>query len=301
MHTKFAKAILGQHSSGPGAEQLEMWSKLASKRFIQDGIDLNTSIKKLAEQNDLNPHFIERLCEMSNLATHNALIPKDPEKRASFAFPLANSKEVIASIEHRAAPVAILSDYASPPEGLGDDGPSMNELFGVSEPCHNGFDLPERTQTVIMIQKKAALRQQRHDQLIKAAMMIEDAEKKAYSAIKQAMCSGQSLPDIHKAACLSGLGHVTQKLLPKTAALLGKEISAPPAIQQRLEKLAFKAPEELIDRSVPMKVVNGRNTVIASLDTLNRCYHDADRLKGSVLDIDDEIKGLRKRLKEISA
>ena len=115
MFNKFAQAIINGAASSPSLERLETWAKTASKRFIDEGTPLNKTITKLAQENDLNPHFVERVCEMSNLYTHNALIPSEPEKRASFNFPLANAKEVTAALAGPARGPSMSSDYASPP------------------------------------------------------------------------------------------------------------------------------------------------------------------------------------------
>lgn len=298
MHEKFAQAILGGATSSPSTERLENWSKVASNRFTQEGIPLNATVEKIAQENDLNPHFIERLCEMANLVTHNAIIPKDPEKRASFAFPLADAKKVSSSLGPCPVGPKMISDYAGPPQGIPSDGPSMAEMFGVGEDHggHQGGEIAPRQKLIIMIQKKAALRDRLHDGILKSAMLQETGEAAVCSQIKQAVIQGAELEEIHKVASEAGYGEITAEILPKYAQDLARTFLVP---QDGVEKLAFEAPEELINRDVPVTVINGRNPLIASLKTLkeykNNHYHVRDGLMG----INQELEILQQKLKEL--
>jgi hypothetical protein len=296
MLNKFAQAILGGAASSPSVERLETWSKIASKRFIDEGAPLNETITKIAQENDLNPHFVERLCEMSNLCTHNTLLPSEPEKRASFTFTLADAKEVTAALAGPCPGKPMVSDFAGPPRGLPGEGPSMAELFGVSGGGHSGFEVPEKKRIVIMIQKKAAERERKYSELLKTAMQLETAELQFHSAVKQAVMQGSSLEEIHEASCHAGYGDVSRETLPKTAQLLNKQFLVS---DQDLEKVAFEAPEELIDRNVPVTVVNGRNPIIASIDALKKYRDNTYCIRDGLMGIDQEVEILRQKLKEL--
>lgn len=296
MHEKFAQAIIGGATSSPSQERLDTWSKTASNRFVGEGIPLNDSIKKIAQSNDLNPHFIERVCEMSNLYTHNALLPSEPEKRAGFAFPLADAKTVIASLRMvpKSGP-AMKSDYACPPSGP-KTGPTMAEMFGSGKPGHDGFQVPEKKRIIIMIQKKAAVKRRVRDALLKTAMEVETAELHMHKQVKQAVMQGMGLEEIHQAACSAGLGEITQDVLPKTAKLLNKQFLVKDA---ELQKLAFEAPEELIDRDVPVTVINGRNSLMASIDVLKQYRSNASCIQKGLMGLEQEVEYLKQRLKEL--
>lgn len=297
MHEKFAAAIIGVSSSSDPTSKIDTWANIASSRFINEGTSLNDTIKKLAQDNDLNPNYIDRICETANLKTHMALLPSEPEKRASFSFPLADAKTVIKSLRPSGAPVKrISSDYMCPPSGLPGDGPTMSEMFGISGPGHTGHDIPEKRKLIIMIQKRASDRNRVYDALLKTAMEAETAELQIHHLAKQAVIQGTSLENIHEAACHAGNGDITAELFPKTAKLLNKMFLVS---NSQLEKTAFEAPESLIDRNVPVTVVNGRNPLLSSINALKKYNSKAYSLRKGLIQIDDELKILNQRLKEL--
>lgn len=291
MHEKFAKALMSTKVASFSQERLETFAKIASNRFIGENIPLNDTILKIAKDEDLNSHAVERVCEMANLQTHAGLLPSEPEKRASFAFPLADSKKIASMICIENPPSATMSsEFACPPCGpAASSGPSMEDLFGVSGQAHDGFQVPEKKSLVIMIQKKAAEKNRMYDKLIKEAMLVETAEKAAHHQIKQAVLQGESLDEIHVNACNAGLGDFAVEYLDKTADVLRKEFV----------KCAFEAPEELIDRSVPVRVINGRNPIIASLHTLKQYRDNAFSIREGLMGLEQDISILKQRLKEL--
>lgn len=291
MHEKFAKAIMGTKVASVSEERLATFAKIASNRFVGESVPMNDTIAKIAQDEDLNSHAVERVCEMANLQAHASLLPSEPEKRASFAFPLADSKKVASMICVKpSSGIAMRSEFARPPCGpAASSGPSMADLFGVSGQAHDGFQVPEKKSLVIMIQKKASEKNRMHDKLLKEAMLVETAEKAAHHQIKQAVLQGESLDDIHVNACNAGLGDFAVEYLDKTAGVLQKEFV----------KCAFEAPEELIDRSVPVRVINGRNPIIASLDLLKQYRDNVFSIREGLMGLEQDISILKQRLKEL--
>ena len=172
----------------------------------------------------------------------------------------------------------------------------MSELFGVEDGGHDGFEYPEKQKLIIMIQKRASERKRKYDALLKTAMEIETAELQVHRHVKQAVMQGASLEDVHELACHAGNGDVTADLLPKTAALLNRQFLVS---DKAMEKLAFEAPESLIDRDVPVTIVNGRNPLLSSIDALKRYRSSAYKIKDGLNRIDDELKIFGQRLKEL--
>jgi hypothetical protein len=298
MHTKFAQAIMGIKTASFSPERLETFAKIASKRFIEENVPLNDSVAKIAQENDLNSHSVERVCEMANLQTHAALLPTEPEKRASFAFPLADAKKVASCL----APCPshgskMVSDFARPPRGpAAGGGRSMADLFGVSGQAHDGFQIPEKKKIIVMIQKKASQRSRMRDQMLKEAMLCETAELGVHKAVKQSVMQGDTLEDIHDYACHAGLGDLSAETLSKTASLLNQQFLIS---DEALEKIAFEAREELIDRNVPVRVINGRNPIIASLDALKKYRDNCYTIRDGLMGLEQDIEILKQRLKEL--
>lgn len=289
MHTKFAKAMF--KSASVSEERLGTFAKIASNRFIGESIPMNDTIAKIAKDEDLSSHAVERVCEMANLQTHAALIPTEPEKRASFAFPLADSKKIASMICIKPSSGPTMSpEFAGPPVGpAASSGPSMAELFGTSGCAHDGFQIPEKKRIIVMIQKKAAEKNRMHDRMIKEAMLAETAETWVHNKVKQAVMQGESLNDIHENACQAGLGGISGEMLEKSASIL----------QGEFVKCAFEAPEELIDRSVSVRVINGRNPIIASLDLLKQYRDNVYTIRDGLMGLEQDISVLKQRLKEL--
>lgn len=173
----------------------------------------------------------------------------------------------------------------------------MADLFGVSSgDGHTAYDVPERQKIIIMIQKKASERDRKYNELLKCAMEIETAELGVHSAVKQAVMQGASLDSIYKAACDAGYGDVSRETLIKSAELLKKQFVIS---DKAFTKFAEKAPEELIDRSLPITVINGRNPIIASIDALKKYKDNTYQVRDGLMGIDQEVEILRQKLKEL--
>jgi hypothetical protein len=295
------------------AERLELLAKTAAKHYLEERVPLNTSIRKIAEENDLNANQIERVCEMANIATHRGLWAKTAQKEA-VAFPLADAKTVIKVVGKQpvdaddpespkvTCPVMSDSDYAGPPKGIPAVGPSTISMFGADPAqVHQGLhEEPESKRIIIILQKKAAERQDVHDRVLLNGMELESIEKRAYHAVKQAVLGGATFGQIYEAAVGSGLGKVAEEYLPKWERQLINETHG--TTRLRLEKLAIsKAPEEFIsDNLGNVSVINGAHPVLVSLDTVQRKTGEIKQGLHNLLRIDDEVKVFNQRLRELT-
>lgn len=176
----------------------------------------------------------------------------------------------------------------------------MAEMFGVNENGNGNDDCLEnrdaKRKILVVIEKKAALRQRVKDLLIKEAMMFKSEEKRVHYLVKEAVMAGHSMESLHAASCSAGTGDVSQVLFPKTAQLLRRQMILSDG---DIEKLAFPAPEELIDRNVPMTIVNGRQALLSSIDALKKHTKNMKLYRGALVHIDDDLGLLRQKLKEI--
>lgn len=296
-----AFSYLLQKEAAVSAEELAMLAKVATKRFVDEKIPLNTTIAKLAEERDLNQHQIERVCELANVGTHQALWPSAKEKH-KLAFALADAKtlgkdKTPARRTHTAAD----HDYAGPPTGVCAGGPSVAELFGVAPGAgHEGLAGPsDKQRLLIILSKKAAERRRLKDGVLVAAMEAESAEKRAYAVVKQEVLGGSGMRDILRAATAAGLGKVAGELLPRFEERLVAEASG--AQRTGLTKSAIaRAPEELISHDLgATTVVNGAHPVLVSLDTVTKKNGVVQTLLYNLVRIDDEITVARQQLKEL--
>lgn len=293
------------------SDRLELLAKTAAKRYLEEQAPLTDSIRKIAEENDLNSNQIERICEMANMATHRALWSKTAQKE-SIAFPLADAKTVVRVVKKEPldstdseSPMVSCpadSDYAGPPKGIPSCGPSTMSMFGADpEKVHHGLhDDGEKKRIIIVLQKKAAERSDLKSKILYQGMQLETLEKTAYQNFKQAVLGGASFYQIYEAAVGAGLGKVAEERIPKWQDQLISETHGTQRL--RLEKIAIaKAPGDLISGELGnVTVINGAHPVMVSLDTVTKKTGEIKQGLHNLLRIDDEIKVYNQRLRELS-
>lgn len=301
------------HSKVASSDRLELLAKTAAKRYLEEGAALNETIRKIATENDLNAHQIERVCEMANIATHQGLWRKTAQKE-SVAFPLADSKTVIKVVkpttdpgepEPEPAPTptgSIASDYAGPPSGLPSCGPSLVSLLGADPAqVHHGLGPePERKRIIIVLQKKAAERKALEDELLVKGMELETLQKRAFEAVKQTVLGGATFRQVYEACAEANLGKIAEEMLPEFEERLIAETHG--SVRERLTKMAIgKAPQDLVsDNLGNATIVNGAHPVLVSLDTVNRKTGEIKNGLHNLLRIDDEVKVYNQRLRELT-
>jgi len=294
------------------SDRLELLAKTAAKRYLLDGVPLNDSIRKIATENDLNQNQIERICEMANLSTHQALWAKTAQKE-SVAFPLADAKMVVSVVKKEpldasdpssplVSPRTCDSDYAGPPTKVPMPGPSMASMMGVTpSDVHQGLhEEPEKKRIIIIMQKRAAERDALKSELLYKGMQLESLEKRAFAEFKQTVLSGTSLTDIYTAACGAGFQKEAAAYFP---AWYDQLVSGSHGdLRRHLEKQAIgRAPDELISSNLgSMSVINGAHPVLVSLDTVQKKTGEIKQGLHNLLRIDDQLKIYRQKLRDLS-
>jgi len=314
MNSHFQYLLGGSQQTKVASEQLELLGRTAARRYLHESAPLNSSIKKMAEENELNPNQIERVCEIANIATHQGLWAKTAQKE-SIAFDLADAKTIVRVGGGAAAapcgecstpkpPVVSCgdSDYMGPPKGIPSAGPTMSSLMGVDpSQVHNGLGAePDRKRIIIVIQKHAEARKTLAGQLVYKGMELESLEKKAFETVKQCVLGGDSIAHIYQAAAGMGLGKIAEEYLPEFEDRLIESVHG--HIHRRLVKEAIgRAPEDLISSDMGnTTVINGAHPVMISLDTIQRKTGEIKNGLHNLLRIDDEIKVFSQRMRELS-
>lgn len=95
---------------------LERFGKEASAAFISDGVNLNTTIEKIASTKNLSRQQINRVVESANVDTYLGLMKSSADKYVD--FPLADSNTIYSSVVPNISQQSnnAHSDYESPPE-----------------------------------------------------------------------------------------------------------------------------------------------------------------------------------------
>lgn len=76
--------------------ELENFGQMAAQAYLQDGVDMNDTITKLAKENSLTPDQVSRVSENANIFANGALVKKaiDTNQDPRVSFTLANAAEV---------------------------------------------------------------------------------------------------------------------------------------------------------------------------------------------------------------
>jgi len=309
----FQYLLGGSQQTKVASDRLDLLGKTAARRYLHESVPLNSSIGKMATENELNANQIERVCEIANIATHQGLWSKTAQKE-SVAFDLADAKTIIQVSGNGTSgacmpppPTDAVScgsdaDYLGPPRGIPSAGPSLMSMLGSNpEQVHHGLGAePERKRIIIVIQKHAAARKILQDQVVFKGMELESLEKRAYNTVKQCILEGESFRNIFAAAAGAGLGKVAEAHLPQFEDRLIEETHG--VDKRRLVKEAIgRAPDDLISNNLGnTTVINGAHPVLISLDTIQRKTGEIKNGLHNLLRIDDEIKVFTQRMRELS-
>ena len=92
MFSKLAKELQDVKLASRDME-VEYFSKKAALNYIENGTPLNESIKKIAQENDLNDEYTKRVCEGANHQVSSHLFKESNDK--NFEFPLADWEQIL--------------------------------------------------------------------------------------------------------------------------------------------------------------------------------------------------------------
>jgi len=310
-HFSYLLSGTPQHTK-VAADRLELLAKTAAKRYLEEGVALNDTIKKIATENDLNSNQVQRVCEMANIATHQGLWRKTAQKE-SIAFQLADAKAVVSVVKKQPldsddpqsptiSPSSCDSDYAGPPKGIPQSGPSMISMMGADPAnVHNGLhDDGEKKRIIIILQKKAGERSALESDILYKGMQLESLEKRAFEVFKQTILGGASFRDLYTAAGAGDMGKVAAEYFPGWQQRLVDESHG--STRLRLEKQALaKVPDELISNDMGnVTVINGSHPVLVSLDTVQRKTGEVKQGLHNLLRIDDQVKVYHQKMRDLS-
>lgn len=273
-------------------------SKIASERFLNNGVPLNEAIAKLAEENELTPMQIHRIAEDANHRVQAGMYKKAEDK--SFTFDLANAEEIIQQVrgDQGMSKVAALRVY----DAFGRKVEESDSEFiktaaaaysDVPEVARNRFREVELTLEKIG-QHISIFRKDVIDGLIGVRGDIEDGLNKLAQYAKEHVFGNKGkLGDLLKFACLydPDFSDGWQVIFE--------------AVREELKKIASPVEKEMLAEGLEMPgseldVINGKHTMAIDLDTLKNKISEEDRLSKRLRLLDtfgdavvDRIRSLR--------
>ena len=267
------------------------WAGAITHSYLNSGIAPTVSLVKIAKAEDLVPHQIELLAAEANKMIHQHKYANEKEKYHAANFPLADAKDAIGQLQindtvKTAAFVA--------PTDLGDEGPSVYEMFGVEpEVMDKTASVKHDLKTTEI--KTAYLLEKMADEKIMLASKLESANHKFIKEARQMVIHEDS--PVARMKTLGYIDHFVKcagskhgrKLLAKLAYVLEKEGKLEPrqaavARDYFLKEADCKAPQELISENMNVSVVNGSHPLYITIKTVDDLeaeslrFNDTDRL-----------------------
>jgi len=277
------------------------WAHAASRDYIANGTLMNTSIVKVARENELSPMQIQRVCEIANHHAYSELFKSAEDK--TFDFPLASTEEIMEALKEE--PEKVAADYILDPVGSKREIDS-NRVFGVSE-IGNEPEIEERQKLARKaLEKIAAAKEEISGMSVFNHEEIVGLEDEFYKIAKQMVLEGTSLRDIRAACQGSWDSPRAEELIVKTAMKMARE-GVLGAKLEYLMKTSEAVDAALIsdklaknNAGVPVRVINGNHPIVSTINTLNDKYKDADNMEQSLEVLDDKARMVRSKMEDLN-
>lgn len=159
---------------------VEYFAKKASTAYLQDNTPLNTSIKKIAADNDFNLEQVKRICETANHNVNQELFDKQADKNVYFK--VADSSEIL----EQPVKTASLTAYSFSPKELlnktaHNNSQSIEKIASDKQERYIEISGLDPLNNLRALQEKVAmLLQDATDTVIMSEFRIKEAQTKLY-------------------------------------------------------------------------------------------------------------------------
>lgn len=201
-----------EKSVTPG--QILEWGKQVANGLLNDGISLFDGTKKIAMDNGLNEHQINRVAEASNQSVFKSAFHTNPNKL--FEFPVVKGEEVIQALSMPTTKTASIddSDYSQPPPTVklamdydevfdrifpktASEKPSLRQEYEEKE---------EISKLRIEFNKVSAMEGDIRSMAVGSDMRREDKEDEFYHQVRQMLLEGKSFEEVYENLMLDHAG-----------------------------------------------------------------------------------------------
>ena len=167
-------------------EQIDYFGKEAAKTYLEEGIDLNRTITKIAEEHALNHYEIDRVVEAANTNTYLSMFSTLDDKYIE--FPVADSEKV-AEYLHPTAEIDDFSDYDQPPKKYIEE-ISIFPVEGAEKTSSVQDENPFSADSLRFRQRTKYAEQQLKEKISLAETSFSQETENLYQMVKQAVLSG---------------------------------------------------------------------------------------------------------------
>ena len=299
-------------AAGVPSESYAQWGGEIATNYLKGGVSMHDGVKKVAQENSLNPEQIRRTAEAANIAAYQQSLPDrgggdvrfDPVRGADVVRDL-NGPEKVASIssvdynsmpptltqvkvaELRAFPQAYIQDEMVKESERREDADAgylshgdVLALVGKLETCKDELMCKRATE---YSRTEAALCRLTED--VRLSLMdgndIDDIVKLSIAARPE-----------HKELVTDVFGHVISKLAAKGYIKIGGHVKVGVLVDPKLISSKLKE----LSPGVEVKVINGSHPIFKSLDMCNDVRFDKKKNDEGLSIVDDKLKKAKKVL-----
>lgn len=236
-------------------EQIEYFGKEAAKTYLEEGVELNSTITKLAEEHALNKHEIDRIVEAANTNTYLSIFNNIEDKYVE--FPVADAEKVAESLSPESETNNYL-DYDTPPEKEIEE----VQIFPVedAEKVSSVQANPYSSENLQLHQRMKYAEQQLIDKLSLSENAFSEESENLYRLVKQAVLEGTCFGHIKSAMEQHSPGKYVEIFTEKTSERLKNE-------DRRID---------LSDTNEKLGTVNENNEIIKKLNTIHAITEEVD-------------------------
>ena len=283
-------------------DTLNTFAKLAASEYLgSNKSPLNSTLKKIASQEQLTPFQVEYVAAEANKSVWSQLFSMD--KQASYDFPLADAKEILQGLQVTQTPqevkVADL-DYLGPPISTKVASFDPFKALGVVEENMAKSASAKREikrELQSRMEKVAVAKGELEGQLIITQSKIEELElsfvKEARNMVMEYPLEDRGVAMDKVAEFLRGCGK------PEQGQILIKKLAHVLKRQGLVKESDLKAPEQYISKTLPARIVNGRHSLYLTIKTIMDNYDYRDTIHNRYELVDSSLPALKEKIREL--
>lgn len=278
-------------------EVLNTLAKTAADQYLKSKTPMNSTLKKIASSEGLEPHQVEYVAAEANKlvwADHYA-----NDRKAAYDFPLADPHQVVGDLQikpvEKVAEVNL--DYALPPATALKKEASDAVVTGeFATNLTDGRDRRELRQNLTArYEKLAQAKEVAQGEALLLQAKIETLEK---AFVKEARTFVISTPFTERletmekiAEFVRSTGHL------EVGRRLMEKLSAEVARTGLVKEADLKAPEEYISENLPARIINGNHSLYITIDTIVKREHELANYQRNFTIVDDTLPVLKEKIR----
>lgn len=281
-------------------ETLNSLAKIASDAYLaKKSTPLNTSLKKIAESEELAPHQIEYVAGQANQMVWAQLYKKD--KSAAYDFPIADPNEVVSELQTKEASVVSTADldYAAAPSDMVKVARDMSVMgeFSTEITANNGRRELRATLESRM-QKLAQLRERISDEICAIESKLET---NVANFVREARTLVMQTPFSDRDSAFDKIAEFVRGSTKdvEIGRTLMRKLSEESVRSGLVKKAGLRAPEEYISETLPARIVNGNHTLYIMIDTIGTLRQEALELARRRELVDSTLPVLREKIRAL--